>query len=165
MPETEPGLAGAVRNTGRVFFTQVKNNLGSKVVTLAYHLDTKSVGPDRSGELLKPAPYVVWEGAVDITSAEALAQARAVAKTKVNPVHEFLRDILASGPVLQKIVVERGAAKGISQPQLRRARKAVGAVTFKRRGGNVISPWLWALPEHVPDDVEREEESGPEGDA
>ena len=75
MPETEPGLAGAVRNTGRVFFTQVKNNLGSKVVTLAYHLDTKSVGPDRSGELLKPAPYVVWEGAVDITSAEALAQA------------------------------------------------------------------------------------------
>ena len=165
VPETEPGLAGAVRNTGRVFFTQVKNNLGSKVVTLAYHLDTKSVGPDRSGEPLKPAPYVQWEGAVDITSAEALAQARAVAKTKVNPVHEFLRDILASGPVLQKIVVERGAAKGISLPQLRRARKAVGAVTFKRRGGNVISPWLWALPEHVPDDVEREDESGPEGDA
>ena len=28
VPETEPGLAGAVRNTGRVFFTQVKNNLG-----------------------------------------------------------------------------------------------------------------------------------------
>ena len=165
VPETEPGLAGAVRNTGRVFFTQVKNNLGSKVVTLAYHLDTKSVGPDRSGEPLKPAPYVQWEGAVDITSAEALAQARAVAKTKVNPVHEFLRDILASGPVLQKIVVERGAAKGISLPQLRRARKAISAVTFKRRGGNVISPWLWALPEHVPDDVEREDESGPEGDA
>jgi hypothetical protein len=45
--ETEPGLAGAVRNTGRVFFTQVKNNLGSKVVTLAYHLDIKSVGSDR----------------------------------------------------------------------------------------------------------------------
>ena len=54
---------------------------------------------------------------------------------------------------------------GISLPQLRRARKAISAVTFKRRGGNVISPWLWALPEHVPDDVEREEESGPEGDA
>jgi hypothetical protein len=43
---------------------------------------------------------------------------------------------------------------GISLPQLRRARKAISAVTFKRRGGNVISPWLWALPEHVPDDVE-----------
>jgi hypothetical protein len=165
IPETEPGLAGAVRSTGRVFFTQVKNNLGSKATTLAYHLDTKSIGFDRFGAPLKPAPYVAWEGVVDITSAEALAQARAVAKTRVNPVHEFLRDILASGPVLQKIIVERGAAKGISLPQLRRARKAIGAVTFKRRGGNVISPWLWALPEYVPDDVEREDESTPEGDA
>ena len=105
------------------------------------------------------------KGSVDMTSAEALAQARAVAKTKTNPVHEFLRDILANGPVLQKIIVERGAAKGISLPQLRRARKAVGAVTFKRSGGNVISPWLWALPGQVPDDVEREDESTPEGDA
>jgi hypothetical protein len=163
VPETEPGLAGAVRNTGRVFFTQVKNNIGSKASTLAYHLDTKSIGFDRFAEPLKPAPYVLWEGAVDMTSAEALAQTRAVAKTKTNPVHEFLRDILASGPVLQKIIVERGAAKGISLSQLRRARKAVGAVTFKRRGGNVISPWLWALPEHVPDDVETE--STPQGDA
>jgi DNA polymerase bacteriophage-type len=165
VPETEAGLAGAVRNTGRVFFTQVKNNIGLKASTLAYHLDTKSIGFDRCGEPLKPAPYVLWEDAVDITSAEALAQTRAVAKTKVNPVHEFLRDILASGPVLQKIIVERGAAKKISLSQLRRARKAIGAVTFKRRGGNVISPWLWALPEHVPDDVEREDESAPEGDA
>jgi hypothetical protein len=32
------------------------------------------------------------------------------------------------------------------------------------RGGNVISRWLWALPEYVPDDVEREDESAPEGD-
>jgi hypothetical protein len=165
VPETEPGLPGAVRNTGRVFFTQVKNNIGPKATTLAYRLDTKPIGFDRFGEPLKPAPYVAWEGIIDITSAEALAQARAVAKTKTNPVHEFLRDILASGPVLQKIVVERGAAKGISLPQLRRARKAVGAVTFKRRGGNVISPWLWALPGQVPDDVEREDESTPEGDA
>jgi hypothetical protein len=165
VPETEPGLAGAVRNAGRVFFTQVKNNLGSKAATLAYHLDTKSIGFDRFGEPLRPAPYVLWEGMIDVTSAEALAQARAVAKTKVNLVHEFLRDILASGPVLQKVIVERGAAKKISLPQLRRARKAVGAVTFKRSGGNVISPWLWALPEHVPDDIEREDESTPEGDA
>lgn len=154
-----------MRDTGRVFFTQVKNNLGSKAATLAYHLNTKSIGFDRFGEPLSPAPYVLWEGAVDITSAEALAQARAVAKTKVNPVHEFLRDILAGGPVLQKVIVERGAAKKISRPQLRRARKAVGAVTFKQRGGNVISPWLWALPEHVPDNVKREDESTPEGDA
>ena len=166
VPETEPGLAGAGRNTGRVFYTQVKNNIGAKAATLAYHLQTKDLGlVDRFGEPLRPASRVEWEGVVDITSAEALAQARAVARSKVNPAQEFLRDILASGPVLQKVIVERGAAKGLSLPQLRRARKAIGAVAFKRRGGNVVSPWLWALPEYVPDDVEIKDDSSPEGDS
>jgi hypothetical protein len=165
VPETEPGLAGAARNTGRVFYTQVKNNIGLKAVTLAYHLETKDLGlVDRYGAPLQPASRVAWEGMVDFTSAEALAQARAVTKTRGNPAQEFLRDILASGPVLQKIIVERGAAKGLSLPQLRRARKAVGAIAFKRRGGNVISPWLWALAEHVPDEVEIKDDSAPEGD-
>jgi len=165
VPETEPGLAGAARNTGRVFYTQVKNNIGLKAATLAYHLEIKDLGlVDRFGAPLRPASRVAWEGMVDLTSAEALAQARAVTKTRVNPTQEFLRDILASGPVLQKIIVERGAAKGLSLPQLRRARKAIGAIAFKRRGGNVISPWLWALPKHVPDEVEVKDDSAPEGD-
>jgi hypothetical protein len=30
-------------------------------------------------------------------------------------------------------------------------------VTFKRRGENLTSPWLWALPQHEPPDAERQE--------
>jgi DNA polymerase I-like protein with 3'-5' exonuclease and polymerase domains len=159
VPETEPGLAGAVRNTGRVFFTQVKNNIGVKAPTLAYRLDTKEIGVDRFGAPLNAAPFVAWEGTVDVTSVEALALVRTMTKTKVNPVQEFLRDILANGPVLQKMIIERGAAKGFSLDQLRRQRDRLGARSFKRRGENLNSPWMWALPEHLPADAAFRDES------
>jgi hypothetical protein len=59
--------------------------------------------------------------------------------------------------VLQKIIIERGALKNYSLDQLKRVRRAIGAVAFKRRGENLSSPWLWAMPENVPPDVEVEE--------
>jgi hypothetical protein len=127
-----------------VFFAQVKNNIGHQAQTLAYRIATRDIGLER------PLPYIDWQGAVDMTADDTLAQARAAAKQRVNPVHEFLRDILANGPVLQKVVVERGAAKRFSLGQLQRARKAVGAVAFKRRDGTILSPWLWAMPEFMP---------------
>jgi len=48
--------------------------------------------------------------------------------------------------VLQKIVLERGAIHGFSLDQLKRARKAIGAIAYKRRGENLSSPWMWCLP-------------------
>ena len=77
-------------------------------------------------------------------------------RTVAAPIRDFLRDILANGPVLQKIVVERGAAHGFNLDQLRRARKTIGAVAYKRCGENLSSPWMWCLPEHVPADAEME---------
>ena len=73
-------------------------------------------------------PRIVWEpGTIDVTADEVLATHRAKAgdgrKAKAAPIREFLRDILANGPVLQKIVVERGAAHGFSLNQLKRARE------------------------------------------
>ena len=158
VPEVEPGAAGAVRNTGRVFFTQVKNNIEKKAPTLVYRLTTKEIGLNRRGEPLKPASYVVWEGAVDVTDKEALAEYRAVAKLRVNPVQEFLHDILASGPALQKTIIERGAVKGFSYDQLRRARDRIGAISWKRRGEKLSSPFMWSMPEHRPADAEIEGE-------
>lgn len=54
---------------------------------------------------------------------------------------------------------ERGAEKGFSLPQLRRARNTIGAIAYKRRGENLSSPWMWCLPEYKPADVESEDES------
>jgi hypothetical protein len=58
--------------------------------------------------------------------------------------------------VLQKVIIERGAERGFSRDQLRRAREALNIKAFKRRGENLDSPWMWAFAEHVPPDAETE---------
>jgi hypothetical protein len=62
-----------------------------------------------------------------------------------------LSDILAGGKVLQKTVIERGAAKGFSYHQIWRAKAALGVVDFKEKGVQA-GPSYWALPQHAPDD-------------
>ena len=66
------------------------------------------------------------------------------------PIREFLYGVLADGPMLQHDVAEHGKARGFSRWQLKRAHKAIGAIAFKRRGENLNSPWLWAMPKHAP---------------
>jgi hypothetical protein len=66
-------------------------------------------------------------------------------KARAAPAREFLRTLLAVGPVEQRIVVERGAEQGFSLPQLRRARENIGATTYKERGKPKDSPWLWSM--------------------
>ena len=55
-------------------------------------------------------------------------------------------------------MIERGAAHGFSLNQLKYAREAIGARSFKRRGENLSSPWMWCLREHLPADAETEKE-------
>ena len=58
---------------------------------------------------------------------------------------DFLSAILANGPARQTLIVERGAERGFSDDQLRRAKRALGIRAFKQRG-QPQSPWFWALP-------------------
>ena len=151
---------GFRRPTGRVLFTTPKASHSALPPTLAFRREVVRVGFDQeTGEWIE-VPRIVWDAdPVDLTADEAIAANKPAfgdgRKTKTAPIREFVRDILAAGPVLQKIAVERGAAKGFSVHQLKRALKAVGGITFKRRGENLDSPWMWCLREHAPtDDVE-----------
>jgi hypothetical protein len=127
--------------------------------TLAFRREIVRIGYDPEvGEWIE-VPRIVWDpDPVDITADEAIATNKTglgdKRKTRAAPVREFLRDILAAGPVLYKTVVERGAAKGFTVDQLKHARRAIGAAAFKRRGENLLSPWLWCLLKHVPADAE-----------
>jgi hypothetical protein len=146
---------GFRRPIGRVLFTTPKASHSVQPQTLAFRREVVRVGYDSEvGEWIE-VPHVVWDPAsVDITADEAIAGNKSGLgdrrKARTAPVREFLRDILAAGPVLYKTVVERGAAKGFTVDQLKRARQAIGAAAFKRRGENLLSPWLWSLLEHVP---------------
>jgi hypothetical protein len=74
---------------------------------------------------------------------------------------DFLSAILANGPALQTLIVERGAERGFSDDQLRRAKRALGIRAFKQRG-QPQSPWFWALPQDAPAEEEQgEPEWGP----
>lgn len=154
---------GRRRPTGRVLFTCPKPNHSAPVPTLAYRIEVVSLGWDTKRDKEITAPRIVWDPEpVDITADEAIAANKPTSgdrrKAKAAPVREFVRDILTAGPVLRNVVVERGAAKGFSLRQLSHARDHIGARSFKRRGENLDSPWMWALPEHIPTDAETGDE-------
>jgi hypothetical protein len=57
----------------------------------------------------------------------------------------LLKAVLVSGPVPATIVVERGAAHGLTKKQLRSAREEMNIIAFKETG-RPHGRWLWALP-------------------
>jgi DNA polymerase bacteriophage-type len=112
---------GFRRPTGRIFFITPKTSHSARasVRTLAFRIEDAPIGWNAKKEREIRAPRVVWEkDPIDLTADEAVQVNKFAPsdrrKARSAPVKEFLRDILASGPVPQKIVVERGAAKGIS---------------------------------------------------
>jgi hypothetical protein len=66
--------------------------------------------------------------------------------------------ILANGPALRNLIVERGAERDFSLDQLKRAKRTLGIKAFRKPGEGKHSPWWWALPRDVPPDAEQEEE-------
>src|SRR5262249_52675594 len=100
------------------------------------------------------APVVRWEGEVALTAEEALAATKST-KASRGTAQDFLSTILANGPARQTLITERGAERGFSVPQLRRAKAALGVKAFKKRGEK-DAPWLWALPQDVPDGADDE---------
>jgi len=126
---------------------------------LAYRIEEVSIGWDNERECEIKAPRIVWDSEpVDLTVDEALAANKPAShdgrKAKTAPVREFLRDMITAGPVPRNIVVERGAEKGFSLSQLRRALKGVGE-PFKQPAEDFNSPWMWGLPKDVPADAIR----------
>jgi len=68
-------------------------------------------------------------------------------------VREFLREILGGGPVSVKIIVDRGEEHRFSYDQLKRTKKLLNVTAYKQ---SMDGPWMWALPQHVPADVQTE---------
>jgi hypothetical protein len=130
--------------TGRSLFTNPKNNVSSKMPTLAYRIAEKQL----EGGIA--AAYVIWEDIVDITADQAVAAATMTKERgQQSSVVLFLSDILANGPVPVTIIEEHAATRGFSKDQLFRARRKMGAVRFKEKG-TLEGGWFWALAEHAP---------------
>src|SRR5262249_4150268 len=145
---------GFRRPTGRIFFTVPKFSHSAPVPTPIFRKMVVQVGSDPdTGEPIT-APRIIWEGPTDLTAEAGLTGNRPTPrdgrKARAAPVREFLRDILAAGPVELKTVIERGAEEGFSRDQLKRARLAIDGIAYKLRGGDLNAPWMWCLRKDVP---------------
>jgi hypothetical protein len=94
----------------------------------------------------------LWAGISELTAGQVLAPDQAEGETSaLDEAKEFLRDILADGPVMTKLIEKQGRGAGISGPTLRRAKTDLKIKAIKQ--GDC---WYWLLTiqddhlDHVP---------------
>lgn len=134
--------------TGRILFTNVKNNTHLLMPTLAYRVEAIAVGRDPATHDVIEAPHAAWDGAVDITGDQAVAIAaggdsgggskRDAMQVKVR---QFLGEMLKNGPVPQKMIEEEAERRGFTENQLRTAKQKLPIESVKGADG----AWSWRV--------------------
>jgi putative DNA primase/helicase len=138
------------KGTDRRLFLPAKNNLAGAGCGLAYYIERKMMPEGIASSA------VVWDGSpIMISADEALASD--AAGTKLRPAltdaEDFLRVLLASGPVPSKAVKSEASGAGVSASSLRRAAEVLGVKSYRTGGIAGAGNWHWALPhESAPDD-------------
>ena len=122
----------------------VKNNLATLGMGFAFRLEQRIVGKPGEGIV---ASAVAWETSpVDISADAALqaADAQGSGGTSAGAeAEEFLRDILAAGPVSQKEIKDTAEGNGLAWRTVQRAKSRLGIQATKDGMGG---GWSWRLP-------------------
>ena len=131
---------------GQRILVKAKNNLAKDTAALTYTVNVLCVGYDERLRKDIWAPYVIF-GAEhrEITATEAMQAEAGVGNTRdtaQQAAEAFLRERLASGPVLREDVIEEAMC---SDRTLRRAKEKLGVVSRKARG-EMHGRWFWELP-------------------
>jgi hypothetical protein len=142
-----PRIAFAViedaENEGRVLVLHAKNNLAAPPKGLAYRIAQTIIGDGI------PASHVLWDlEPVSITATEALAAEAGAAgnRTAGDEAREFLRDILADGPVPQKEIEDAAEGNGLAWATVRRAKDRLHVKAQRQSEGATGSGrWVWVL--------------------
>jgi hypothetical protein len=123
----------------RRLFLPLKNNLAENNGGLAFRL-TKQLSANGQ-------PSLVWDAEpVTMTADQALGNHRGSGgQREIDAVSEWLRTLLADGPVPATVAKAEAEDAGHSWATVRRAKDAIGVVVAKRGFGEG-SQWAWALP-------------------
>ncbi len=88
----------------------------------------------------------LWTGLSELTAAKVLMPEQAQGETcALDEAKDFLRDILADGPVTAKEIEKQRRSAGISEPTLRRAKNEVSVKSIKQGDS-----WYWSI--YIPGD-------------
>jgi hypothetical protein len=137
---------GEVEETGRVLFTNAKNNPHRIMPTLAYRIEEIVVDQDGARTNIA-APRVVWcPGTVNISANAAVAAATGAGGgpkggDRDAAIRKFLLHAVSEGPVSANKLYERGEVQGFSEDRLKRVKENCGIEAFKDGTG----PWAWRL--------------------
>jgi putative DNA primase/helicase len=150
IPEMQLTTTGQPIPTGRNLYTMAATNHKS-MPTLAYHTE-EVIAQDayprgdaeariRSHAEQVEAVCVKWAAETVQASADEAIAAMSYKPSPTQAVDEFLRDMLRTGPVPAKDIFEEGKPEGLSEDQLKRARRRFGIQT--RKDG--LTGWVWEL--------------------
>jgi putative DNA primase/helicase len=130
------------RETDRRLFLMAETNIARSHTGLAFKIEPKTTPAGMQ------VSAVVWDGPVKVSADEALTAAtgtRTLQPALVDA-RDFLRILLAEGPVAAKAIRAEASDAGISYPSLRRAAEFLG-VKARRIGGIAgRGSWIWELP-------------------
>jgi hypothetical protein len=117
-----------------------KSNLAAPAPSLIFTLEEAENG----------AVQVAWLGESDLTAAELLgARSDEQQPSAVEAAGEFLRNLLADGPVAQRDVKAAAREAGISMATAKKAKRELGvqSVAVREEGKRGVQVWQWSLPE------------------
>lgn len=113
-----------------------KCNLARKASSLMFRVASWERDPDVS--------CIEWEGETE-RSADELLDAQAVQSQAKKPELDFLREVLAGGPVMAAEIYSQGEIKGFGSDALKRAKTKLGVKSYKEPG-KLTGPWYWEMP-------------------
>jgi hypothetical protein len=122
----------------------IKHNLAGLCTGLAYRITASGDG----------SPFIVWEkDPVSLDADEVLnadpKEKRARAKRR-GEAEDWLRNLLANGPMPSEQVEAEGKKAGFSWGTLRRAKEQIG---FKARKAGFAGGWIWELATQKEDEL------------
>ena len=119
--------------------SMAKSNLAAPAPSLIFTLE----------EAQNSAVRVEWLGESELSAAELLGTPSDDQPSAVEAAGEFLRTLLADGPVAQRDVKAAAREAGISMATAKKAKKELGvdSTAVREEGKRGVQGWSWSLPE------------------
>ncbi|GBH27936.1 AAA family ATPase [Burkholderia vietnamiensis] len=134
-------VAGKDEAAERRILARAKSNIAPDDGGVSYTLEQIEVNGI-------PASRVVWGDLIHGTARDILGEIEQVAedddgRSERDDAKDFLRSLLADGPVLVKVIQGDARGAGFAWRTVERAKRDIGAEARKSSGSG---GWLWALP-------------------